>query len=162
MQKGITLRFYEKDDLMLYSQLTQDIRVMRYITEKAETDNETIEKFQKILDYNADHTDQTGYYKVYDQETYLGFAKLSWDTEEKIEIGYMLVPEVWGNGYGNQIIRTLLQKITQSDTLCQATVYAIIDPNNGASKHLLQKYQFESIWQGIEEGLPSEHLVWNP
>ncbi|MBO0470906.1 GNAT family N-acetyltransferase [Enterococcus sp. DIV0242_7C1] len=162
MEKDLTLSFYETSDLQLYKQLCQDIRVMRYITEKAETDNEAAENFQKILDYNAAHSDHTGYYKVYDRSTYIGFAKLSWDKEKKIEIGYMLLPEYWGMGYAHQIITDLLTKITHSDRLSKATVYAIIDPNNGASKHLLQKHHFDSVWLGIEEGLPSEHLIWKP
>ncbi|GGC87651.1 GNAT family N-acetyltransferase [Enterococcus wangshanyuanii] len=162
MKNAITLHFYATADYLLYAQLSQDIRVMRYITEKAETDTEAAENFQKILDYNTAHNDHTGYYKVYDQSTYLGFAKLSWDEKKRIEIGYMLLPEYWGRGYAHQIITALLSKITQSNKLSQAVVYAIIDPNNGASRHLLQKHHFEAVWLGIEEGLPSEHLIWKP
>lgn len=161
-RKNITLDFYQKNDQKLYSILTKDIRVMRYITEKAEPESETVESFKKILAYNATHTDQTGYYKIFDQDTYIGFGKLSWDEENKLEIGYMLLPEYWGQGYANQTIAALLSLIKQSEILSQVTVYAIIDPKNGASKHLLEKYHFVSVWQGMEEGLPSEHLVWHP
>ncbi|MGM0218167.1 GNAT family N-acetyltransferase [Enterococcus sp. AZ126] len=157
--KNIMLEFYQEPDQELYSILTKDIRVMRYITERAESQREAAENFNKILAYNATYHDQTGYYKVFDQKNYIGFAKLSWDKDKKIEIGYMLLPEYWGQGYANQIIATLLDIIKHSKALSQAKVYAIIDPNNGASKHLLKKYHFVSVWQGIEDGLPSEHLV---
>ncbi|WP_430602126.1 hypothetical protein IGJ02_002387 [Enterococcus sp. DIV0724b] len=160
--KDLTFDFYQENDQQLYSLLTKDIRVMRYITEKAEPENEAIENFKKILAYNKAHNDQTGYYKIFDQETYIGFGKLSWDEENKIEIGYMLLPEHWGKGYATQVIAILLDFIEQSKTLSAATIYAIIDPKNGASKHLLEKYHFVSVWQGIEDGLPSEHLVWQP
>ncbi|OJG75594.1 hypothetical protein RV12_GL001397 [Enterococcus quebecensis] len=135
---------------------------MRYITEKAETETEATENFKKILAYNASHNDQTGYYKIVDQETFIGFGKLSWDENHKIEIGYMVLPKHWGKGYATQIISTLLNLVKQSTVLSQHTVYAIIDPSNGASKHLLKKYHFTSVWQGIEDGLPSEHLIWCP
>ncbi|OJG92844.1 hypothetical protein RV15_GL002789 [Enterococcus silesiacus] len=135
---------------------------MRYITEKAESEVEAAENFEKILAYNTTHTDQTGYYKIFDQDTYIGFGKLSWDEENKIEIGYMLLPEQWGQGYATQIIARLLNLIKQSERLSQATTYAIIDPKNGASKHLLEKNHFVSVWQGIEAGLLSEHLIWQP
>ncbi|EOL47106.1 GNAT family N-acetyltransferase [Enterococcus caccae] len=158
--KHLTVDFYQKEDQQLYSILTQDIRVMRYITEKAEPEIEAIDNFKKILTYNSSHSDQTGYYKIFDQGTYIGFGKLSWEDENKIEIGYMLLPEYWGQGYATQIIGHLLNLIKQSEQLSRATVYAIIDPNNGASKHLLEKHHFVSVWQGVEEGLPSEHLVW--
>ncbi|WP_086313899.1 hypothetical protein A5821_001445 [Enterococcus sp. 7F3_DIV0205] len=159
---NLLFEFYQKNDQHLYSVLTKDIRVMRYITEKVEPELEAIENFDKILTYNKTHNDQTGYYKFFDQEDYIGFGKLSWDEENKIEIGYMLLPEHWGKGYATQIISALLNLIKQSETLSQATLYAIIDPKNGASKHLLEKYHFISVWQGIEDGLPSEHLVWQP
>lgn len=160
--KPLTFDFYQENDQQLYSILTQDIRVMRYITEKAEPENEVIENFKKILAYNASHNDQTGYYKIFDQDIYIGFGKLSWDEESKIEIGYMILPEHWGKGYATKIIAHLLNLVRQSEPLSQTTLYAIIDPKNGASKHLLEKNHFVSVWQGIEEGLPSEHLVWQP
>ena len=154
--------FYQQEDQPLFSILTKDIRVMRYITEKAETDLEANDNFKKILLYNTTHQDQTGYYKFFDQETYIGFGKLSWDEEGKLEIGYMIVPDHWSKGYATLIIATLLDMVRQSESLNKATVYAIIDPSNGASKHLLEKHHFVSVWQGIEDGLPSEHLVWQP
>lgn len=158
--KKLNFEFYQKNDQSLYSVLTQDIRVMHYITEKAETEAEVIENFKKILHYNATHNDGTGYYKIFDQKTYIGFGKLSWDQENKIEIGYMLLPEQWGKGYATLVIAHFLEQIKCSKNLAQFTVYAIIDPKNGASKHLLEKHDFISVWQGIEDGLPSEHLVW--
>lgn len=160
--KNLTLEFYNKNDQELYSILTKDFRVMHYITEKAESENEAIANFKKILVYNQSHNDQTGYYKLFDQDTYIGFGKLSWDEEHKIEIGYMLLPDHWGKGYATKVIATLLNMVEQSERLSQSTVYAIIDPKNGASKHLLEKNHFISVWQGIEEGLPSEHLIWQP
>lgn len=74
----------------------------------------------------------------------------------------MLLPEQWGKGYATLVITHFLDQITGSKTLSQFTVYAIIDPKNGASKHLLEKHDFVSVWQGVEDGLPSEHLVWQP
>ncbi|MBM7688862.1 GNAT family N-acetyltransferase [Enterococcus ureilyticus] len=160
--KKLTFEFYQKNDQILYSILTQDIRVMRYITEKAESETEVVDNFKKILHYNATHNDQTGYYKIFDQETYIGFGKLSWDDEDKIEIGYMILPEKWGKGYATLVIAHFLDWIKRSRSLSQFTVYAIIDPKNSASKHLLEKHAFVSVWQGIEDGLPSEHLIWQP
>ncbi|MBO0441855.1 GNAT family N-acetyltransferase [Candidatus Enterococcus ikei] len=160
--KNLTLTFYNKADFQLYYELTKDIRVMRYITEKEESETEAVENFKKILTYNSEYNDQTGYYKIFDQKTYIGFGKLSWDEEDKIEVGYMIAPEHWGKGYATQVIADLMNLIKQSKVLSRSTIYAIIDPNNGASKHLLEKYDFVSVWQGIEDGLPSEHLVWRP
>ncbi|MEI5994973.1 GNAT family N-acetyltransferase [Candidatus Enterococcus mansonii] len=160
--KQLTFEFYQENDFQLYYELTKDSNVMHYITEKAETESEAVTNFKKILSYNTAHNDQTGYYKFFNQETYIGFGKLSWDEDNKIEIGYMLLPIHWGKGYANQLITILLNLIKQSEQLSESTIYAIIDPSNDASKHLLENHQFESVWQGVEEGLPSEHLHWRP
>lgn len=159
---NLTFDFYNDTDFQLYSLLTTDIRVMRYITEIAETATEAEDNFKKILAYNNSHNDQTGYYKFYDNETYIGFGKLSWDDKKRIEIGYMLLPEHWQKGYATAITTQLLQVIKNSKLLSQQTVFAIIDPKNSASKQLLNKHHFVSVWQGIEDGLPSEHLIWQP
>ena len=38
-------------------------------------------------------------------------------------------------------------------------VMAVIDPDNIASKKLLEKFNFESYWKGIENDLPTEKLI---
>lgn len=157
---NLTFEFYNNNDFQLYSILTTDIRVMRYITEIAETSAEAEDNFKKILTYNNSHSDQTGYYKIFDNETYIGFGKLSWDEKNRIEIGYMLLPDHWQKGYATAIASQLLQIVKKSELLSKHTVFAIIDPKNSASKQLLNKNNFVSVWQGIEEGLPSEHLIW--
>jgi len=36
---------------------------------------------------------------------------------------------------------------------------AVIDPDNVASRKLLEKFNFESYWKGIENDLPTEKLL---
>ena len=37
-------------------------------------------------------------------------------------------------------------------------IIAVIDPDNIASRKLLEKFNFESYWKGIENDLPTEKL----
>lgn len=151
---------YGSMDQSLYTQLVFDINVMRYITEKAETPSEAKENFEKIIHYNQNNHDITGYYKIMSEQTYIGFGKLSWTDKQEIEIGYMILPNYWGKGYASKFIKDQLHKIQTSPQLEKVPVLAIIDPNNLASKKILLKNGFTSVWKGIEEGLPSEHLYW--
>ncbi len=38
-------------------------------------------------------------------------------------------------------------------------VMAVIDPDNVNSRKLLEKFNFESYWKGIENDLPTEKLL---
>ncbi|MHC5229615.1 GNAT family N-acetyltransferase [Enterococcus sp. LJL99] len=158
--KKISFIPYCTEDQSLYNELVFDINVMRYITERAETPSEAKDNFEKIIHYNQINHDVTGYYKIMAGETYIGFGKLSWTDKKEIEIGYMILPNYWGNGYASKFVRDQLHKIQTSPQLEKVPVLAIIDPNNLASKKILLKNGFTSVWKGIEEGLPSEHLYW--
>ena len=37
-------------------------------------------------------------------------------------------------------------------------IIAVIDPDNIASRKLLEKFNFESYWKGVENDLPTEKL----
>lgn len=151
---------YTPEDQALYNELVFDINVMHYITEKAETPSEAKESFEKIIDYNQKNHDLTGYYKIMFDQTYVGFGKLSWTDTKEIEIGYMILPHYWRNGYASNFVKDQLNKIQKTPKFSKVPVLAIIDPNNLASKKILIKNGFSSTWQGTEDGLPTEYLYW--
>ena len=77
--------------------------------------------------------------------------------ETQLEIGYMLKEEFWGKGYGTMICSELL---SLADTvLAKKDIIGIIDPENAASKKLLEKFGFQSYFVGIEDDLPTEKLI---
>jgi RimJ/RimL family protein N-acetyltransferase len=86
----------------------------------------------------------------------MGFAKLEITKEkpEEAELGYMLLPEFWGNGFGSEIAETLLEEAISDPNLTR--VYANTDPNNVASRKILINNGFTSEEVGEIDGLPSE------
>jgi RimJ/RimL family protein N-acetyltransferase len=86
----------------------------------------------------------------------LGFAKLEIKkgNRNEAELGYMLLPEFWGKGFGDEIAKHLLEVAILDPDLKR--VYAITDPDNIASRKILLKNGFISEEVGKIDGLPSE------
>ena len=137
--------------------LTGNEEVMAMITERALTKEEALKKFNYFLQNNELHR-SFGSFKVFDSASskLLGFAKLEITKEkpEEAELGYMLLPEFWGRGLGDEIAKLLLE-VAKSDPNLKR-VYAITDPDNIASRKILLKNGFVSEEVGEIDGLPSE------
>ena len=86
----------------------------------------------------------------------LGFAKLEIkdQNQQEAELGYSLLPEFWGRGYGREITEHLMHLALQEPDLDR--VYAITDPDNIASRKILLHLGFVSEKKGEMDGLPSE------
>src|SRR5699024_6245932 len=100
-----------------------------------------------------------GYFKVYNShDIYLGDAKLAYYEYDHnlLEIGYILKEEFWGKGYGTAICKLLLHKA--AIIAPNVDLVGIIEPENTASRKLLEKFGFKSYFVGVEDGLPTEKL----
>jgi ribosomal-protein-alanine N-acetyltransferase len=86
----------------------------------------------------------------------LGLAKLEIKEGKRneAELGYLLRPEFWGRGFGNEIAQVLME-VAQSDPEL-TRVFAITDPQNIASRKILLRNGFVSEELGEIDGLPSE------
>lgn len=152
----INLVKYDKGDFPSYYQLVSDLKVMAQITERAIPLEEAKTKFQKILVRNS-QSNTFGSFKVYDGEEYIGFAHLTKDpsNEEVAEIGYMILPQYWRQGYGSSIAKHLIQL---ARTTSVKILNAIIDPNNIASRRILINNGFVSEKVCEIDRLPGEIL----
>ncbi|MBR9847873.1 MAG: GNAT family N-acetyltransferase [Rhodobacteraceae bacterium] len=56
---------------------------------------------------------------------------------DEIEIGYLLVPAAWGQGFATELCARLLRFAFEETTLPLIT--AVTDPDNANSRHVLQK-----------------------
>ena len=104
-----------------------------------------------------------GTYKVFKtvNNDFVGLAKLEVKEANlnEAELGFMILPEFWGQGLGSEIARVLLNKAKMSNKLSR--VFAIIDPNNIASRNILIKNKFISDVVREFDGLPGEILSKN-
>jgi len=57
--------------------------------------------------------------------------------EAEIEVGYVLVPDAWGQGFATEACSRLLEFAFESTTLDE--IKATTDPGNAASQHVLTK-----------------------
>lgn len=108
MQQLIFKKF-EATDFKDYFQLVSNEQVMAQITERAIPFEEAQVNYQKLLERNEKY-ELYGSYKVCDMDEFIGFGHLTLNENEigEAEIGYMILPEYWGKGYGSAIIHVNL------------------------------------------------------
>ncbi len=159
MTNPITLKKYQIEDFDAYHQLVSDDDVMKYISGKGLTESQAKEKFHSILTVNK-HEVELGTFKILNSANiFIGDCKLERYKHDQsiLEIGYILKREFWKMGYGTVICEKLLQLAKDFDP--NLKVIGIIDPENIASRKLLEKFGFESFFVGIEDDLPTEKLM---
>ncbi|WP_338540112.1 GNAT family N-acetyltransferase [Paenibacillus tundrae] len=147
---------YTEPDFADYYALVSNSEVMKQITERAFPEQEAKEEFGSMLDYNLNN--DTGFYRVSSKEgNGIAYAKLIPDeaNPDRAEIGYMILPQHWGQGHGTSIAARLIIKAQAAGI---SELYAVIDPTNAASRQILLRQNFVSTWVGDYDGLPGEIL----
>lgn len=146
-------------DFPLHFLLVSNARVMEMITGKPMNEEEAKAKFTSILKCNNVNP-KLGYFKITETQTgsFIGVAKLEIKEKEstEAEIGYLILPEFWGKGIVSKIAKRLLEIAKTNQKLRK--VFAIIDPENIASRRILEKNGFESKEFKDFDGLPGEVL----
>lgn len=154
----LTLGKFESNDFNHYYRLVSNESVMAMITERSIPFNEAQINFQKLLNRN-EKFEEFGTYKIYNYNTneFIGLGSLILNEEklDEAELGYMLLPEHWGKGYGSEIAEILMQKANKTKL---KRLTAIIDPKNIPSRKILMKKGFISEELCEIGGLPGEIL----
>lgn len=156
--RQLNLKKFEATDFKDYFQLVSNEQVMAQITERAIPLEEAQINYQKLLKRN-DKYELYGSYKVYDSVSGefigLGHLTLNENETEEAEIGYMILPEYWGKGYGSTIAKQLIELAKQTKL---NILKAVIDPENIPSRKILIKQGFTSEKICEIDGLPGEIL----
>ena len=130
---------------------------MRMITGKPQTREEARAKFNSLLE-NQEWKASLGSFMVFQRESadLMGFAKLEikGDKQTEAELGYVLLPEFWGLGFGSEIAEFLMAKAESDPDISR--VYALVDPANTASRKILLRLGFHSEKSVQMDGLPTE------
>jgi [ribosomal protein S5]-alanine N-acetyltransferase len=146
---------FKENDFNDYFSLVSNGKVMAQITERSIPYGEAQVNFQKIIDRNKGNS-KYGTYKI-DKEFFIGLGHLTLNKHNiyEAEIGYMILPEYWGKGYGTEIARRLIEIAKQTEL---RVLKAIIDPENIASRKILINNGFISEKICEIDGLPGEIL----
>ena len=153
---------FTEDDYPLYSRLVFNEQTMRMNLGRVFTEEEARLFFQAVLSCNAANPDR-GFFKVFAEQgqaiEYIGIGALTWnDDYNTIEIEYMLLPQYWHQGYGTELVKLLLQSVSEADQ--KTDVVAITDPANTYSKRILQHARFQFVKQYVNpDGEPAELYI---
>lgn len=150
-----SLRKFTREDEDLYHQLTGSEPVMRFVTGRPFTREETAEKFERILAKSALH-EHEGVYAIHDSGTgeFLGAAALLREPSGRVEMGYRIVEAHWGRGIATEVAAELLRFGLQ--VLHAPAVVAYVDAENAASIRVLEKLGMRRAATTSEAGL-TEH-----
>ncbi len=154
--KNINLMKFQETDFKDYYSLVSNEKVMAQITERALPLEEARLNYQKILQRNKKH-ENFGTFKIFDAsvQRFIGLGSLILNEKltDEAEIGYMILPEHWGQRYGTDIAEVLIGKVRKSEL---KKLVAIIDPNNIPSRKILANLGFKSEKVCAIDGLPGE------
>jgi [ribosomal protein S5]-alanine N-acetyltransferase len=116
--------------------------VMRYITGKGLSEKEAHERFDLAVQFGLINPD-FGIFSVWlkDTSTYIGLARLKLDEDGSVEIGYNLLEDFWGKGYGFEIAKTLMDFLILKTE--KRNIYALIEPKNLGSVKIVEKLGFQ-------------------
>jgi len=150
---------YKWEDFDDYYSLVADDQVMKYITGNGMSKKQAREKFTSIMQINEEEH-LLGYFKVMDHNHGLiGDCKLvryKYDCS-MLEIGYILKYAFWRKGFATKICEELLE--TAVEIAPKDNIIGVIDPDNIASKRLLEKFGFKSYFVGEEDDIPTEKFI---
>jgi len=156
----LTFRKFEPRDFEDYFLLVGNAQVMAKITERALQKDEAKEDYENRLSRNS-IAENYGYYKITEAASgaFIGLAKLEVEQADsnEAEVGYILLPEYWGQGIGSRVVKQLIDRALRLPELDR--LFAIIDPDNIPSRKILTNNGFVSKTFRDFDGLPGELLV---
>lgn len=138
-----------------YFKLVSQDHVMKWVHGAGLTLTEAKRKFSKSINENLLHP-ILGNYSLFHNNTYAGIGKMYGPHLSAVEIGYILIPGLWGRGLGTEVCSRLIEETTRIDKIQR--LVATIDPKNIASRTILSKHGFTTYGTGIERDLPAEYL----
>lgn len=152
-------KFSAYTDFSDYYLLVSNEQVMAMVTERGLSMEEATADFETILKKNEKYPD-FGRFKIYDSAThqFIGLGKMDLNDNEadEAELGYLVLPEYWGKGYGTEIAEHLMALAESTPFLHK--IIAIIDPSNAGSRKILINLGFVSEQVAEMDGLPGEIL----
>jgi len=141
----MNLQLMTQNDFKYLEKLYKSPKVMKQITGYPLEQYECQERLEKILSW--DNQKGYGYFMAFDQQQCIGMGCLC-PFQKDVEVGYMIYPEYWGQGYGSKLCQLLVEKALKMDV---KRIVAYIDPNNKASLKILIKNGFHSVYTKGDE-----------
>jgi [ribosomal protein S5]-alanine N-acetyltransferase len=137
----LMLEDMNSQDLADMQRLARDRNVMRYVLIWLENDEQVAGFVQHAIDEaaRAGRRDYELAIRIPGTREFAGFAMLDIGPGQPTtaEVGCILLPDYWKNGYASEILRALM--VFGFETLSLHRVYGKCDDLNVASAHVLEK-----------------------
>ena len=140
----LQLRAIDSTDAENLYELNKDPEVMRYLGKEFNTLEGAREALNAVVARNERYNNQLGLFAAFirDSGEYIGWFILRPEKEkpddlQNLEIGYRLKKSAWGNGYGTEGSKALLEKARKDFNVRR--VYATAMRDNRASRHIMEK-----------------------
>ena len=135
----LAMREFVPDDFDDLHRLDSDARVMKYITGKPSTLEQTHATMRRVTGYYRLYPDLGAWYTVRrDTGKFIGWFSLKYAGKSPdVEIGYRLLPEAWGQGFATEGATALVRY--GFDTLGLYRIIGLTHKDNVASQRVLTK-----------------------
>ena len=135
----LAMREFVPEDFDDVHRLDRDARVMKYITGKPATVEETEATIRRVTRYYRLYPDLGGWYTVRrDTGKFIGWFSLKYAGKSPdIEIGYRLLPDAWGQGFATEGA-SAMHDYGFGD-LDLHRIIGVTHPGNRASQNVLMK-----------------------
>lgn len=158
------LRRFTLEDAPEFFVLNSNPDVVRYVGERPLA---TVEEAVEVLKRAPLHDYSTwGYGRLAviekQSQRLIGFCGLKYLSDiDEVDLGYRLLPEFWGKGLASEASKAVLAH--GREVLNQRNIIGLVDPENRASAHVLQKldfiYEGRSRLSGIPQALDLYRLA---
>lgn len=160
----LRLRAHRREDLPQCVAMWADPIVTRFIGGTASTEQRT---WARLLSYVGHWALMGfGFWVIEERESgdfvgEIGFADFKRDGAPLLragpELGFALLPRFHGKGYATEAVRAVLawgdERLTAGKCMC------LVDAQNAASLHVLQKFGFEAVARESLNGVPVVFLA---
>ncbi|WP_067145694.1 GNAT family N-acetyltransferase [Pseudotamlana agarivorans] len=137
----LIIRSLEKSDKKYFAELFTDSRVLELIPQKAFTDKQITERFEKSLNINLNDLSKRkcscGIF-IKGKTELIGLALFLINDADEKELGYRFREAYWGNGYGAETTKGMLKYYFEE--MKESKVTADVNIANVASVKILNKF----------------------
>jgi ribosomal-protein-alanine N-acetyltransferase len=139
------VRELNKSDTELFAKMQGNANVMKYVTGRPKTKEESINELEKIIHIDKKTNREFIIMAVVrkDSNKFVGTCAVIKNDDGEHEIGYRFIEEYWGNGYGKEVVGGLIKFAFQTLSLKQ--IVAHVNKENYPSIKILHSLNFHFI-----------------
>lgn len=151
LSERLSIRKLKLEDLEQLHKLQSNPNVMKYITNRPKTLEESERELIKIV--NSYEEDQSDFLVLavclIESKEFIGTCAVIKNEEKKSEIGYRLQEQHWGYGYGSELTKRLLIYCFEERNI--DSVIANVETRNHFSVKIIENNGFELINEVFDE-----------